>query len=194
MGGHRLPSGRRGLPARAGGNPRGDELSGERYARAGCAELDPRALQRAWAAPAGDRPAGVPGLREHKRLAIDAGDDCKPSRDSRGPAGRRSDGFPAVRGDGVHRGSAADAVALRALPRWGVPARRRGVACFQSAEPAREPAVPAGGGVLGARSDPDRVMQMSNRIDAARLLPIVMGVALGSALLAALALLLSGRT
>ena len=35
---------------------------------------------------------------------------------------------------------------------------------------------------------------MSNRIDAARLLPIVMGVALGSALLAALALLLSGRT
>ena len=37
-------------------------------------------------------------------------------------------------------------------------------------------------------------MQMSNRIDAARLLPIVMGVALGSALLAALALLLSGRT
>jgi hypothetical protein len=35
---------------------------------------------------------------------------------------------------------------------------------------------------------------MSNRLDAARLLPIVMGVALGSALLAALALLLSGRT
>ena len=35
---------------------------------------------------------------------------------------------------------------------------------------------------------------MSNRIDAARLLPIVMSVALGSALLAALALLLSGRT
>src|SRR5262245_40708548 len=34
---------------------------------------------------------------------------------------------------------------------------------------------------------------MSNRMDAARLLPMVMGVALGSALLAALALLLSGR-
>ena len=37
-------------------------------------------------------------------------------------------------------------------------------------------------------------MEMSNRIDAARLLPILMGIALGSALLAALALLLSGRT
>src|SRR4029453_817445 len=34
---------------------------------------------------------------------------------------------------------------------------------------------------------------MNNRMDAARLLPMVMGVALGSALLAALALLLSGR-
>src|SRR5262245_56843892 len=194
MGRHRVPARRRSVPARSRGDPRGDELPVERDPCPWCAELDPRTLERARAAAPGDRPAGVPGAGQHQRVTLDARADRQPPRDSRGPDGRRGDGFSALRGHRVHRGPAADAAALRALSGGGVQAGCRSVAGFQPAEPAGEPAVPAGGGVLRIRSSPDRVMSMSNRIDAARLLPIVMGVALGSALLAALALLLSGRT
>ena len=56
------------------------------------------------------------------------------------------------------------------------------------------PAVPAGRGVLSRRPDPTRDGDdMTNRIDAARLQPMLLGVALVAALLAAVALLLSGR-
>ena len=169
VGGNRFPSGRRGIPARPRGDPRGDELSGERDARAGRADLDPRAVERARSAAAGDRPAGVPGLGRHERLACDARDDREPSRDSRGPAGRRGDGFPAVCGD-------------RSSP----PTCRRRCCAASATSPGRSGAAPKSGrcSACGACSKASsscrrrrregrgliwqRVMEMSNRIDAAR--------------------------
>ncbi len=78
-----------------------------------------------------------------------------------------------------------------------VQAGRRGLAGVQRAHAAREPAIPAGGRLVRPSADSctdDTGDDMINRFDAARLQPVLLGVALASALLAALALTLSGRS